>query len=53
MRIPPELLDAKVCNLVGRDGDWNWEILDWLPDDIRLCTTAIYPLILGELMDKF
>jgi hypothetical protein len=34
--VPQELWEAKVCDLVDSNGEWNWQILgDWLPNDIK------------------
>ncbi|CAI8619948.1 unnamed protein product [Vicia faba] len=34
--IPLSLRDAKVSDIVGYNGDWDWELLVWLPNDFKL-----------------
>lgn len=53
MLIPSDLAEAHVCDLVGVTGNWNWELMDWLPDEIKLQIAAIHPPIIDVGEDKF
>ncbi|PNX97917.1 ribonuclease H [Trifolium pratense] len=42
--IPQDLQGARVCDLVGNDGYWNWNMLqDWMPANLRYKLAAILP----------
>lgn len=36
MSVPGELMNAKVCDLVGDDGDWDWDLITWLTNEIKV-----------------
>lgn len=50
--IPLEGRDTRVCDLVGDNGDWNLELLDWIPQEIRSRIAAIQPPLRDSSVDN-
>ncbi|XP_058759648.1 uncharacterized protein LOC131632954 [Vicia villosa] len=43
LEIPENLKNAHVKDLVGYDGNWDWELLSWLPNQTQLQIAALSP----------
>ncbi|CAI8600904.1 unnamed protein product [Vicia faba] len=47
-----ELAYYKLRDLVDIDGKWNWSLMAWILDDVKLKITIILPLLTGSGVDK-
>lgn len=47
------LLKAKVNDLVGNYGEWDWSLMSWIPADTKLKIAAISPPYANTGEDKF
>lgn len=52
VNIPEHLIDARIRDLVGEDGDWKWELFEWLPTTMKMDIEALLPLLDDNGEDK-
>lgn len=52
MSIPDDITDLSLAELVDDKGGWNWNLLNWIPMDLKLKVAAILPPLVENGRDK-
>lgn len=53
MHIHVEMNNIKVSDLVDDKGEWDWNLLNWLPVNLKMKIAAILPPMNDNCNDKF